>query len=81
MEVNTDMNNISTEPTSELVATYSQTHCRVSAHLFVYVKKTFLVHSQTGVNLPSQLHVVMVKHLLKCRAATTVGMKLDLVKW
>ena len=45
VEVNADMISTSTEPTCEsLLLVLLKIHCQATAHLFVYVGKTFLVH-------------------------------------
>ena len=67
MEVNADMNSTSTEPTCELAAS-SCLHEEDVPGASVNGRK------------PSQLHAVELKRWLKCRAATTVGNKQDLVK-
>ena len=79
MELNADMNSISTEPNCELVASSSQKLLPGCSLLVCYGKEDVSGASLNG-REPSQLHVVELKCWLKSRAATTVGKKQDLVK-
>ena len=80
MEVSTDMNSTSTEPTSELVASSSQNSLPGCSSLICLHEEDVPGASLNGCE-PNQLHVVELKRRLKFRAATTVGKKQNLVKW
>ena len=71
--------NISTEPSCELAASSSQNSLPGCSSL-VCVHEEDVPGASLNGREPSQLHVVELKHWSKCRAATTVGKKQDLVK-
>ena len=79
MEVNADMNSKSTEPNCELAASSSQNSLPSCSLLVCLCEEDVPGASLNGCK-PSQLYVVELKHRLKCRAATIVGKKQDLVK-
>ena len=54
---------------------------RAAVFPFNSVRKTLLDHCYVHGCDPSELHVVELKHCLKCRGANTTGRKPELVKW
>ena len=79
MEVNADMYSTITEPAWELAASSSQNSLPGCSSL-VCLREEDVPGASLNRSELCQLHVVELKCWLKCRAATTVGKKQDLVK-
>ena len=71
--------NVSAESAGELAASPSQ-NSLPGGNSPVCLREDVPGASLNG-HEPSQLHVVELKHWLKCRAAATAGKKQELVKW
>ena len=73
--------NVSTEPSCELTASSFQNALPGCSSLVCLCEEEDVPGTSLSGCEPGQLYVVELKCQLKCRAATTIGKKQDLVKW